>query len=341
MRKLPCCLARSWTQSKLELIKVWANLRHDQLDALVNEEALDQPESTAGQAMDSLPQAAALRVLWKLTLAQCLEREKVRGKPEARFRTDFSFYVENDAVRIIQRRRDAPLDRIVAELMILANSRWGKVLAEHKTSGLYRSQQGGRVRMSTHALPHEGLGVAQYMWSTSPLRRYVDFVNQRQLIAVLREAPAPYGARDPALFAILSGFDARYGAYSDIQDRMERYWCLRWLQQEAAKVEGSRRHFEAVCVREETVRLAEAPLYFRITGLPAMAPGRRFEVEIVDTDLLELTVHGRFVKLLQGETVVEDPEEEAAAEVLAEPVDEQAEENVAEVSAAVADGAAP
>lgn len=343
------------TQSKLELIKVWANLRHDQLDALVNEEALDQPESTAGQAMDSLPQAAALRVLWKLTLAQCLEREKVRGKPEARFRTDFSFYVENDAVRIIQRRRDAPLDRIVAELMILANSRWGKVLAEHKTGGLYRSQQGGRVRMSTHALPHEGLGVAQYMWSTSPLRRYVDFVNQRQLIAVLREAPAPYGARDPALFSILSGFDVRYGAYSDIQDRMERYWCLRWLQQEAAKVEGPRRHFEAVCVREETVRLAEAPLYFRITGLPAMAPGRRFEVEIVDTDLLELTVHGRFVKLLQGETVVEELEEEAALEVLAEPVaepvDELAEEsvaevavaevNVAEVSAALADGAAP
>jgi exoribonuclease II len=306
------------SESRLELIKVWANLRHDQLDSLVNEEALDSPASAAGQALESLPQASALRVLWKLTLAQCLEREKIRGKPEARFRTDFSFYVENDFVRIIQRRRDAPLDRIVAELMILANSRWGKLLAEHKTAGLYRSQQGGRVRMSTHALPHEGLGVAQYMWCTSPLRRYVDLVNQRQLVAVLREQPAPYGARDPALFAILSGFDARYGAYSDIQDRMERYWCLRWLEQEAAKPEAPRRNFEAVCVREETVRLAEAPLYFRITGLHAMAPGRRFEVEIVETDLLELTVHGRFVKLLQGEVVVEEAEEEISTEIIAE-----------------------
>ncbi len=313
------------TESRLERIKVWANLRHDQLDTLVNEEALEQPASSAGQAMDALPQAAALRVLWKLTLAQCLEREKVRGKPEARFRTDFSFYVEHDFVRIIQRRRDAPLDRIVAELMILANSRWGKLLAEHKTAGLYRSQQGGRVRMSAHALPHEGLGVAQYMWSTSPLRRYVDFVNQRQLIAVLREAQAPYGPRDPALFAILSGFDARYGAYSDIQDRMERYWCLRWLQQEAVKAEEPRRHFEAVCVREETVRLADAPLYFRLTGLPAMAPGRRFEVEILETDLLELTVHGRFVKLMQGEIVTEEPEEELVTEVVSELVNEPVE----------------
>jgi hypothetical protein len=41
-------------------------------------------------------------------------------------------------------------------------------------------------------------------------------------------------------------------------------------------------------------------------------------VEIVETDLLELTVHGRFVKLLQGDTVVEEPEEELVTEVEAE-----------------------
>jgi exoribonuclease II len=307
------------SESTLELIKVWANLRHDQLDHLVTEEALEQPEGEAAQALDVLPQASALRVLWRLMLAQVAEREKVRGKPEARFRTDFSFSVENDVVRITQRRRDAPLDRIVAELMILANSRWGKLLADHKTAGLYRSQQGGRVRMSTHALPHEGLGVAQYMWSTSPLRRYVDFVNQRQLIAVLRDTPAPYGSRDPALFAVQTGFELKYSAYADLQDRMERYWCLRWLEQEANRSDAPRRHFEAVAVRDETVRLADAPLYFRITGLPAMAPGRRFELEIVETDVLELSVHGRFVRLMQGETVIEDAE---TSEVVVESSDE-------------------
>lgn len=304
--------------SQLEMIQVAANLRHDQLDGVVTEEALESPASEAGLALaQALPQAPALQVLWRLTLALCAERERVRGKPEPRFRTDFSFYVEGETVRIVQRRRDAPLDRIVAELMILANSRWGRVLADHKTAGLYRSQQAGRVRMSTHALPHEGLGVAQYMWSTSPLRRYVDLVNQRQLLAALRDTPAPYAPRDPGLFAVLSGFDVKYGAYADIQDRMERYWCLRWLQQSPG-----RRVYEAVRVRDETVRLTEAPLYFRMSGLPDMAPGRRFEVEILETDLLELSVGARFVRLAQGAEVVEVAEEEvleAEVEAASEP----------------------
>ena len=38
--------------------------------------------------------------------------------------------------------------------------------------------------MLTYPAPHEGLGVAQYAWSTSPLRRYVDLVNQWQILAV-------------------------------------------------------------------------------------------------------------------------------------------------------------
>ncbi len=40
--------------------------------------------------------------------------------------------------------------------------------------------------MQTTPAPHEGLGVAQYAWSTSPLRRYVDLVNQWQLIACVQ-----------------------------------------------------------------------------------------------------------------------------------------------------------
>ncbi len=80
----------------------------------------------------------------------------------------------------------APLDLIVAEMMILANSTWGGWLAERKVAGIYRSQSLGRVRMSTTPAPHEGIGVDHYAWSTSPLRRYVDLVNQRQLIAAAR-----------------------------------------------------------------------------------------------------------------------------------------------------------
>jgi exoribonuclease-2 len=296
------------TVTRVDRIRVAANLRHDRLDAQVTEAALAVPAAGQPDPLAGLPQADALRALWRLTLALSDERDRVRGKPEARHRVDFSFYVDTDldgaeTVRIVQRRRDAPLDRIVAELMILANSAWGKLLADHGVPGVYRTQQaGGRVRMTTHALPHVGLGVAQYGWTTSPLRRFVDLVNQRQVIAVARGEAPPFAPNDADLFAVISAFDARYGAYADFQQRMERYWCLRWIAQQPT------RRLEAVVVREELVRLAAAPLYFRMPELPAMglAPGRRIVVDVTDTDLLELSVSARFVEF--AAEAVEDVE---------------------------------
>ncbi len=285
--------------SRLERVRVVENLRHDMLDAVVTEAALESPGAP-------LPQGEALRVLWNLSNALCADREQVRGKPEPRFRTDFSFFVEDDTVRIVQRRRDAPLDRIVSELMILANSEWGRLLAGSGIAGLYRIQQAGRVRMSTQPGPHEGIGVDHYIWSTSPLRRYVDLVNQRQLLAAVAGDMAPYGNKDTELMSVLSAFEARHAAYVEFQQRMERYWCLRWLDQQ-----DQRRH-EAVTVRDDLVRLAAAPLYFRPTGLPPLPPGRRIVVDLLERDLLDLSLHGRFVDLA-GQVMPDEPEADAPA----------------------------
>lgn len=303
-------------ESRLERINVAANLRHDRLDDRITEEALQRDPGADPQDTDPLlgmEEASALRALWRLTLALSAERDRVRGKPEARHRVDFSFYIDLDAqgaqtVRIIQRRRDAPLDRIVAELMILANSAWGRMLADHRAPGIYRAQPpGGRVVMTTQPSAHQGLGVAQYAWSTSPLRRYVDLLNQRQLIAITLGHAPPHAAGDADLFAVISAFDARYSAYADFQQRMERYWCLRWLGQH-----GSVRH-EAVVVREDLVRLARAPLYLRMPELPAvgLAAGQRILIDLIEHDLLDLTVSARYVSVAS----------ESVHDVL-EPVDE-------------------
>jgi exoribonuclease-2 len=133
------------------------------------------------------------------------------------------------------RQRGAPLDLMVAEAMILANSTWGNWLAEHGVPGIYRSQAsmapGVKVRMGTKALPHAGIGVKSYAWSTSPLRRYTDMVNQWQIIAVARHGKtaalaAPFKPKDAELFSIISGFDAAYSAYNGYQAGMERFWTL-------------------------------------------------------------------------------------------------------------------
>ena len=270
--------------SRVERVHVAENLRHDLLDAVVTDEALDDPGAP-------MPFGAELRALWKLTLALSAQRDRVRGKPEPRFRTDFTFYVEGEDVRIVQRRRDAPLDRIVAEMMILANSEWGRLLADHAVPGIYRSQQAGRVRMTTHPLAHQGLGVTQYVWSTSPLRRYVDLTNQRQIVAVLSGARPPYSANDADLFSIISAFDARHAAYGEFQTRMERFWCLRWVASRAM------RRAEAVVVRDDLVRLAEAPLYFRLPDLPTLSAGRRIVVDILATDEIDLSLEARYAGL--------------------------------------------
>ncbi|HWS73743.1 MAG TPA: RNB domain-containing ribonuclease [Quisquiliibacterium sp.] len=270
--------------SQVERVRIAANLRHDALDAEFTEEALGDPAAP-------LPYGEPLRALWKLTLALAAGREKVRGKPEPRGRADFSFYVDGDRVRIVQRRRDSPLDRIVAEMAILANSEWGRLLAEHKAVGVYRSQQMGRVKMGTHALPHQGLGVAQYAWSTSPLRRYIDLTNQRQLVAVLRGEKPAFASNDSDIFSIISAFDAKYAAYGDFQTSLERYWCLRWLVQEGIT------RAPAVVVRDDLVRLADAPFYFRLADLPALAAGRRILVDVLSTDEVELTLQARFVEV--------------------------------------------
>ena len=233
------------------------------------------------------------------------KREAFGLKPEQNNRVDFNFYVEDDVVTVARRKRGAPLDKIVAELMIFANSTWGKLMHDHGVPGIYRSQGGGsgnswaakmQVRMVTHAAPHQGLGVDQYAWSTSPLRRYTDLVNQWQILACAEHgvtAPlvAPFKPRDANLFAIVSAFDAAYAAYGDFQSNMERYWCLRWLHQENA------RQVEAVVLKDEILRLVDIPLVIKLPGMPSVARGAQVKLDILRWDEVDLSIEARLLEI--------------------------------------------
>jgi exoribonuclease II len=272
-------------ESRVERIHIAANLRHDTLEPLFNEETL-----AAGKL--DYPYARELTLLWNL--AQKMEAG--RGKPadNSTQQIDYNFHIENDRVRITQRRRGSPIDKVVSELMILVNSEWGKHLVEHGFVGIYRTQQNGKVKMSTVAAPHQGLGVAQYMWSSSPLRRYVDMVNQRQIIAMLRDEEPAYPKNDPALYATMRDFDIMYGIYNEFQRSMERYWCLRWLQQEEIE------QVEAIVLRENLVKLNDIPLIFRAPSLPELPANTRVQLAIEDIDLFDLEMQTRFVAKLEA-----------------------------------------
>ncbi|HJW56662.1 MAG TPA: ribonuclease catalytic domain-containing protein [Burkholderiaceae bacterium] len=292
------------TETKAEAVPIIANLRHNDLDTQVTEEIL-----AAGEG--DYPHKNDIALLWKwaqvLEKGRMAKRQSFGLKAEQTNRVDFNFYVEDDVVSVVRRKRGAPLDKIVAELMIFANSTWGKLMHEHGVPGIYRSQGGGgggwaakmQVRMVTHAAPHQGLGVDQYAWSTSPLRRYTDLVNQWQILACVEHgitAPlaAPFKPKDGDLFAIVSAFDAAYSAYNDFQSEMERYWCLRWLTQEHAK------QVDAVVLKEDVLRLVDIPLIIKLPGMPQVARGACVKLDLIRWDEIDLTVEARLIEIIQA-----------------------------------------
>ena len=304
------------TETRLDRVPVIANLRHDQLDHIVTEEWLGdhqiEIENTPQRLSDLRPQLSFLH-----RLAQKLKagREVVRGKPENFNRPDYNFKLVggdggepngSETVQITTRQRGAPLDLIVAEAAIVANSTWGQWLASVGVPGIYRSQAsmapGVKVRMGTKALPHAGMGVKSYTWATSPLRRYVDLVNQWQIIACVRHGAtaalaAPFKPKDAELFSIISSFDATYSAYNGYQAGMERFWTLKYLEQNGIT------ELEATVFKEGPggsflVRADALPLVFPVLGAQNLPRGARLRVKLGEVDEITLDLHGTVLERL-------------------------------------------
>ena len=327
-------LAITGSETKLERVPIAANLRHDQLDAVITEATL------LGDAPAAYEFAPELAFAFRLARHLKAQREVVRGKPENFNRPDYNFRLEREdghdgsepqgieRVSIATRQRGSALDLIVAEAMILANSTWGGWLAECGVPGIYRSQAsmapGVKVRMGTKPAPHAGMGVAQYTWATSPLRRYVDLVNQWQIIACARHGrtaalAAPFKPKDVQLFAIISAFDSAYAEYNGFQQAIERYWTLRWLAQNDIT------ELDAVAMKDGLVRADDLPLVFRAVGAENLPRGAHVRVRIGGADLLTLDLHASVVARLDDvaadaaapESEADDPAEGAGPLTLA------------------------
>lgn len=320
-------------ESRVERVPIAANLRLHEI-----EPHMDIDRLNAGDIPDCA-HGDTLRTLWRFAGA-CAGR---RGKPSAQAGLhDYHYQIDGPLhdkisgaildpaacrVHIEARKRGSPVDMLVAELMILANATWGQLLADKGVPGLYRGQVAGKVRMTTSAIPHEGLGVACYAWSTSPLRRYSDLINQWQLIAALSDKPAPFAPRSAELFAAMRDFDLTYAGYADFQRRMERYWCLRWLQQTGTEqVEGT------VMRNAPNVRVDGLPLVVQVPSAPDLPVGSRMSLTLGAPDLLELSVHSRFENVLAGVELATEDDLELLDEVPVEDALAEAEEEQAEAS---------
>ncbi|MBS1155057.1 MAG: ribonuclease [Proteobacteria bacterium] len=275
-------------ESKVERVRLAANLRHDELESLFNEDTVGKADTP------DYPWKDELTFLWHL--AGALEARRGKAEANGNNRVDYGFRIHRsegseERVEIFTRKRGSPMDKLVAELMILVNSQWGKDLADANVACIYRAQGGGRVRMTTQPSPHMGLGVECYAWSSSPLRRAVDFINQQQLLALISGQKPRFQRNDAELFSIIGSFDAAYAAYADFQEKMERYWCLRYLEQEEV------RELSATVLKENLVRIDGMPLVLRVGGLPELPGGSTVKLQRLSMDYLDLSVECRIATM--------------------------------------------
>ena len=306
------------TETRLERVPVDVNFRYDKLDHIVTEEWLSDPSIEVENTPESLlNKRKELTFLQRWSKFLKANREVVRGKPENFSRPDYNFrLVGNDGaepngseqVQISVRKRGAPLDLIVAEAAIVANSTWGLMLAEHGVPGIYRSQAslapGMKVRMSTKALPHAGIGVKAYSWATSPLRRYVDLVNQWQIIACARHGKtaalaAPFKPKDAELFGIISSFDGAYSAYNSYQAGMERFWTLKYLEQNGI-TELTASVFKEGPNGSFLVRADNLPLVLPVLGAQNLPRGAHIRIKLGEIDEISLDITGTVIERLDA-----------------------------------------
>lgn len=261
------------SETRVERVPILANLRHQEFDPLFN-------ETTIAAGLLDFDYADELLWLWRLA-SELEKKRQAAGANTTQFR-DYNFVIDEGRVAISERQRGSPLDKLVAELMILVNSRWAELLTREGVAAIHRVQDNSKVRLSLDSGAHQGLGVAHYMWASSPLRRAIDLLNQRQLIALVTGEVPPYAPRSPALATAMRDFELAYDAYNAFQRSMERYWCLRYLEQERIE------EIEASVLRESLVRVDTLPLVLRVPSLPQLDAGTRVRLRVNRIDYLEL-----------------------------------------------------
>ncbi|HFC8543489.1 ribonuclease catalytic domain-containing protein [Neisseria weaveri] len=259
---------------KIEAVNIVKNLRIQDIEPHFNAETGLNPDN--GEAFSHHHELA-----WFYRFAVARQKARDKYEPERAPQYDYSIgLAEDGTVSVSRRERGSPIDTLVSEMMILANSTWAEMLDSNDLPGLFRVQPSGKVRMSTKSEPHIGMGVQHYGWFTSPLRRAADYINQKQLISLIDNGAQPlYRNNDTDLFAALRDFDTAYNAYADFQRQMESYWSLVYLKQQGIK------ELTATLLKEDLVRIDGLPLVARATGIPFdTLPKAQIRLSVAEVD---------------------------------------------------------
>ncbi len=164
---------------------------------------------------------------------------------------------DQDGISISKDYMDSPAHNVVSECMILMNRLSGAFFDKNEIPALFRSQAQEidpeareidpadvlfPVKVIKHLKPsfvtskpeaHKSLGVTSYVQMTSPIRRYMDLLMQRQLIFWLEEQKIYYSESE------LEDTNTRVSLATreikNAQRSRHRYWLIRYLLEKDLK----------------------------------------------------------------------------------------------------------
>jgi len=208
-----------------------------------------QRRLTYHEVDDLLTQDRQLATLSRLT-RRLKERRLARGGYELKLPEVWVTFTPQGDIQVVVEDQETASRQLVAEAMVLANSLAAQFLADQGIAALYRGQPEprepiksapgksllelwqdrrrlSRVVMDLSPSPHWGLGLPCYTFATSPIRRYLDLVIHRQLLAVVSGHPPIYQPED--LEQILATIEPAMRRAGLLKTRRLRYWLLKHL----------------------------------------------------------------------------------------------------------------
>lgn len=201
-----------------------------------------------------------------------------------------------------------PARSMIGELMILANGEAARLAQEKEIPFVYRSQEPSdpqtlsqaeqmpagpaqdyalrfalkRSEVSPEPRPHATLGIQSYGQITSPVRRYTDLVNQRQLRSLVLNEPPPYDAA--ALREIISECSEAQQRGRLLGRETKRFWLLKYLEQQYR----DRKALEAVVIRKDPkyylIEVSEIFMLAQLKTDQPLQPGDTLLVQVQSID---------------------------------------------------------
>ena len=210
----------------------------------------------------------------------------------------------NGEVTLSELDENAPARAMIGEMMVLANSVFANFCAAHDLSIPYRTQDSidkettkmlselpeGQVRDFTLRTKlkrsltllkpgfHATLGLKAYTQATSPVRRYLDIVVQRQILSWFAHQKPYYTQKE--IEEILIQLDEPLQRANSATRESKRFWIMKYLEQRSKK----NRSIEGVVVRVEgknpLIEINEIFLAFPIRTDEKLKLGDRLELGI-------------------------------------------------------------